>query len=482
MTDQSPETAADSPDTFDVVVVGAGPAGENAAARAVRGGLTAALVEHELVGGECSYWACMPSKALLRDPEALAAARRLPGAAAAATGELDVAAVLARRDSFASDWKDDGQVSWAEGAGISVVRGKGALEGERTVRVEGAEGTRTLHARHAVVLATGSTAVVPPVPGLREASPWTSREGTSAKEVPPTLAVIGGGVVACELATAWNALGSQVTMLVRDETLLGRYEPFAGELVLRGLREAGVDVRLGVNVTSAARDGDGPTTLQLDAGEPVTAAAVLVATGRRARRYDVGVETVGLDPEAPLQVDDTLRVTGFDWLYAVGDVNGRNLLTHMGKYQARAAGDAIAARARGTQVDGSPWAATSATADAVAVPGVVFTDPEVASVGLTAAEAQSRGLDVRVVDYEIGNVAGASLLADGYTGTARAVVDEQRKVLVGVTFVGPGVGDLLHAATIAVVGEVPLERLWHAVPSYPTVSEIWLRLLEAYGL
>ena len=475
--------SSSSADTFDVIVIGAGPAGENAAARAVRGGLTAALVEYELVGGECSYWACMPSKALLRDPEVLASARRLPGAKAAVTGSLDVEAVLARRDSFTSHWNDSGQVTWADGAGISVVRGKGALSGEREVAVEAPDGSlRTLRANQAVVLATGSTAVVPPIPGLREAQPWTSREGTSAKEVPESLIVIGGGVVACELATAWSALGSRVTMLVRDDALLGRLEPFAGEQVLAALRAGGVEVHLRVNVASASREGDGPTTVSLEDGTGFTAAAVLVATGRRPRTVDVGLDSVGLDPKAPLNVDDTLQVAGLDWLYAVGDVNGRNLLTHMGKYQARACGDAIAARAKGETVTGAAWAATSATADASAVPSVVFTDPEVAAVGLTAAQAQEKGLVVKVVDYEIGDVAGASLLADGYQGTARAVVDEQRRVLVGVTFVGSGVADLLHAATIAVAAEVPVDQLWHAVPAYPTMSEIWLRLLETYGL
>ncbi|RZS91367.1 dihydrolipoamide dehydrogenase [Motilibacter rhizosphaerae] len=463
----------------DVVVIGGGPAGENAADRAVQGGLQAVLVEGELLGGECSYWACMPSKALLRDTQVLSEARALPGARAALSGQLDVAAVLARRTSFTSDWDDAGQVSWADGAGISVLRGHGRLSGEREVTVETAEGVRTLRARHAVVLATGSTAVVPGT--FADVQPWTSREATSAKEPPASLVVVGGGVVACELALAWQGLGSTVTLLVRDQGLLGRLEPFAGELVLAGLREHGVDVRLGVSVESARRE-DGEVVLGLAGGGEVRAAEVLVATGRRPRTRDVGLESVGIDPEHAVEVDDTLRVPGSDWLYAVGDVNGRNLLTHMGKYQARACGDAIAARARGEQLTGERWARTSASADAAATPSVVFTVPEVASVGLTLAEAQSRGLRVRAVDYELGSVAGASLLADGYSGTARLVVDEDRRVVVGATFVGAGVAELLHSATVAVVGEVPLERLWHAVPSYPTMSEVWLRLLEAYGL
>lgn len=221
--------------------------------------------------------------------------------------------------------------------------------------------------------------------------------------------------------------------------------------------------------------------VELDNGSAVQAEKVLVATGRQPRTGDIGLETVGLVPGSWLVTDDTLLVHGFDWLYAVGDVTHRALLTHQGKYQARAAGDVIAARANGAPVSDAPWGAHVATADHQAVPQVTFTEPEIASVGLTAAAARAAGYDVRVVDSELGNVAGASVRADGYKGTARMVVDEQRKVILGVTFVGPDVGELLQAATVAVVAEVPLDRLWHAVPAYPTVNEIWLRLLETYG-
>lgn len=474
---------------YDVIVLGAGPAGENLAARAVRGGLSAVIVEGELVGGECSYWACMPSKALLRSPQALAAARRLDGARQAIGGAVDAQAVLARRDRLASHWRDDSQVRWLQGASIDLVRGWGRLAGPKRVTVTAADGTATtLTARHAVAICTGSSAAIPhDVPGLAEARPWTSREATSAHAVPRRLTVIGGGVVACEMADAWRALGAEeVTLLVRSR-LLGQYEPFAGERVAAAMRERGIDVRLGVRPTAVRRAGaDGPVTVALDDGPPVTAEEVLVATGRHPRTDDIGLETVGLKPGDWLAVDDSCRVTGVaeGWLYAAGDVNHRVLLTHMGKYQARAAGDVIAARARGdaaAQVP-APWSAYAATADHTAVPQVVFTDPEVAAVGLTEAEARERGLAVKAVEYAIGKVAGAALYADKYDGQAKLVVDEQRRVVVGATFVGPSVGELVHAATIAVVGEVPLDRLWHAVPSYPTISEVWLRLLEAYGL
>ncbi|WBB52565.1 NAD(P)/FAD-dependent oxidoreductase [Verrucosispora sp. WMMD573] len=467
---------------YDVVVIGAGPVGENVADRIVRGGLTAAIVERELVGGECSYWACMPTKALLRSASALRAARQLPGAREAVTGDLDAAAVLGRRDVFASHWRDDGQVSWLASAGVALHRGQGRISSARVVEVTGVDGvTTTLIARHAVVVATGSSALLPDIPGLREAAPWSSREAASAGSVPRRLAIIGGGVVAAEMATAYAALGSVVTVLARDG-LLPSAEPFAGELVTESLREAGVSVRLGAEAVSVDRDDRGVVHVATVDGERIEADEVLVAVGRTPNTQDIGLDRVGLAPGAWLTVDDTLRVVGGgEWLYAAGDVNRRVLLTHQGKYQARAVGDVIVARAKGLKVEDGRWGRHTATADERAVPQVVFTDPEIASVGLTAAVAEAAGLRIRVVDYDLGAVAGAALHADGYQGHARMVVDEDRKVIVGCTLAGPDVAELIHAATIAIVGEVPLDRLWHAVPAYPTVSEVWLRLLETYG-
>ena len=471
----------------DVVVIGAGAVGENVADRAGRTGLEVVVVEEDLVGGECSYWACMPSKALLRPGQVLAAARRLPGAAEAVTGGLDVAAVLARRTVFTHDWDDSSQAQWLGSAGLRLVRGRARLAGVKRVEVETADGTVTLVARHAVVVSTGSTPVVPDVPGLAESKPWTSRDATSAAAVPARLAVLGGGVVGVELAQAYARLGSRVTLLARSRLLAGQ-EDFAGELVADALREDGVDLRFGAALSSVARD-DAGVTITLEGGGTVVADELLVATGRRPNTSGIGLDTVGLEDGASLEVDDSGLVGGVAgaWLYATGDVSGRVKLTHQGKYDARAAGDAITARAagtlRGTAPAWSRYAATATTSDtAQAVPQVVFTDPEVAQVGLTAAVARERGFDVRVVDYEIGDVAGASLLADGYAGRARMVVDERRRVVLGVTFVGQDVAELLHSATIAIVGEVPVDRLWHAVPSYPTISEVWLRLLETYGL
>ena len=474
--------------TYDVIVIGAGPVGENVADRIVQGGLTAAIIERELVGGECSYWACMPTKALLRSATALRAACQLPGAREAVTGDLDVAAVLRRRDSFASQWQDDGQVSWLGSAGIALYRGQGRISSERVIEVTGDDvAPASLTARHAVVVATGSSAMVPDVPGLRQAAPWTSREAAAAGKVPGRLAIIGGGVVASEMATAFANLGSVVTVLARDG-VLPRAEPFAGERVMNSWEEAGVSVRLGAVAASVKRDADGTVHVTLTDGEQLEADELLVAIGRVPNTQDIGLDTIGLKPGGWLTVDDTLRVIGEDgslagggWLYAAGDVNHRALLTHQGKYQARAGGDVIVARARGEAVDDGRWGRHVATADGRAVPQVVFTDPEVASVGLTAAAAEAAGLRLRVVDYDLAAVAGSALHADGYQGHARMVVDEDRRVIAGFTLVGPDVAELLHAATIAVVGEIPLDRLWHAVPAFPTVSEIWLRLLEVYG-
>jgi pyruvate/2-oxoglutarate dehydrogenase complex dihydrolipoamide dehydrogenase (E3) component len=474
--------------TFDVIVMGAGAVGENVADRVVQGGLSVAIVERELVGGECSYWACMPTKALLRSASALRAVRQLPGAREAVTGDLDAAAVLGRRDSFASHWKDDGQVSWLESAGIALYRGQGRISGDRVVEVSGADSALvTLRARHAVVVATGSSALLPDIPGLREAAPWTSREAASAKSVPGRLVVIGAGVVGSEMATAFAALGSAVTVLARDG-VLPLAEPFAGERITQSLQEAGVSVRVGAAAASVERDAAGTVQVTLSDSERISADEVLVAIGRTPNTQDIGLDGIGLKPGAWLTVDDTLRVVdgngsaiGDGWLYAAGDVNRRVLLTHQGKYQARAVGDVIVARAKGEKVEDGRWGRHAATADEHAVPQVTFTDPEVASVGVTAAAAESSGLRIRVVDYDLGSVAGASLHAEGYQGHARMVVDEDRKVIVGFTLVGPDVAELIHAATIAIVGEVPLDRLWHAVPAYPTVSEIWLRLLETYG-
>ena len=466
---------ADTAHDYDLIVIGAGPVGENVADYATKRGIRVAIVESELVGGECSYWACMPSKALLRSGHAIRAARNLAGAREAIAGTIDAAAVLARRTSFTDDWKDDGQVSWLESAGIDLIRGHGHITGIGQVTV----GERVYRAK-AVAVATGSVPVLPPIPGLADAAPWGTREATSADHVPPRLAIIGGGVAGTELAFAFSSLGSEVTLLSRAR-LLEREEPFVSEHVTAALVAEGVTVNTSARPSRVDRGADGIVTITLDDGITISADEILVSTGRRPATDNLGLEALGVDVSRGVPVDDTMLVDDTDWLYAVGDVNGRALLTHQGKYQARAAGEAIAARLNGTAVSDAAWGQHVATADHTAVPRVVFTDPEVAAVGLTEAGAQQKQLNYRAVEYDLGWVAGAKLHADGYAGRAKLIVDEDRSVVVGATFVGQDVAELVHAATIAIVGEVPIERLWHAVPAYPTISEVWLRLLETYG-
>jgi pyruvate/2-oxoglutarate dehydrogenase complex dihydrolipoamide dehydrogenase (E3) component len=467
--------------SIDVIVIGAGAVGENVAGRVVQKGLSAVLVESDLVGGECSYWACMPSKALLRPGTVLNAARGVAGAREAVTGSLDAQQVLDRRTSFTSDWDDSSQEEWVASAGITLERGWARITGEREVTISHDDGSEVRYlAGHAVVLATGSTPTVPPVEGLADLDYWTTREATSAREVPASLAVLGGGVAGVELAQAYSRLGAEVTVVARSG-ILGNYPKEASGLVLDALRGEGITV-LTDTATTSVRKEDGLFVLEVGDGGTVAAERLLVSTGRHPHTDGLGLEELGLDV-TKIRADDTGRVPDAGgWLYAVGDAGGRVQLTHQGKYEARMTGDAIAARASGTLGDtAADWSPYTATADRGAVPQVVFTDPEIAMVGRTLEQARKDGINASETSLPIA-VAGSSLHSDGYTGWAQMVVDEDRKVLVGVTFAGPEVSEMLHAATIAVVGEVPLDRLWHAVPAYPTVSEVWLRLLEQYGL
>ncbi len=457
---------------YDVVVLGAGSTGENVAGYAIGNGLSAAIVERELVGGECSYWACMPSKALLRPGEVLSAARRVPGAADAVTGSVDTDRTLGSRDAFASNWDDKYQVQWLESVGAHLVRGRARLAGPRVVEVDQHDGEPvTLRAAKAVVIATGSLAAIPPIDGLRDIRVWDNRDVTAAKQVPQRLLILGGGVVGVEMAQAWKRLGAgEVTIVEMLERLIANEEPFAGEQLRESLEAEGIAVLTGAKMVEVRRDrDDGPVTATLEDGRDLAGDELLVAVGRRPRTGDIGLETVRLEPGRYLDVDDRLRVAGIDggWLYAVGDVNGRALLTHQGKYQARLVADIIAGK------DIADWA------DEHAIPRVIFTDPQVAAVGLTEAQARERGLASKTVAVELTSTAGGALLGENVTGRAQLVIDDRRRTVVGATFTGPGVGEMLHAATIAVVSEVTLDRLWHAVPAFPTVSEVWLRLLEA---
>jgi pyruvate/2-oxoglutarate dehydrogenase complex dihydrolipoamide dehydrogenase (E3) component len=473
---------AGNDDVFDVVVVGAGPVGETAAQRAVRNGLTAAVVERRLAGGECQHYGCVPSKALLWPMELAAEVARMPGVEL--RGPIDPAPVLARRDSFVDHQDDAPQVRAIQDMPATFFRGQGRLAGERRVDVTGPQGSSTtLTARHAVVLATGSDPLIPDLPGLRAAHPWTNREATDVHQVPKRLVVIGGGPVGCEMSQALHALGAEETTILAGERLLPRLEPFAGELLAQSFRDSGIDVRLGRKATEVRRPiADGPVTVRVDDGSLIEADEILVATGRRPNVNDIGLEKAGLPAgDGPIPVDASMRATGVPagWLYAVGDVNGRNLLTHMGKYQARICADVIAARVRGLPDDRLEL---RASADDHGAPQAIFTDPQICAVGRTEAKARADGFSIRTVEYDMAQVEGALLSADGYTGRVKAVVDEPTHSLLGFTLVGPAVVDHLHAATIAVTGQLPLERIWHAVPCFPTVSEFWLGLLEEFGI
>ncbi|MCB2171084.1 MAG: NAD(P)/FAD-dependent oxidoreductase [Deltaproteobacteria bacterium] len=451
---------------YDVVVLGGGSAGEVVAGRLADAGLTVAVVESSLVGGACSYWACMPSKALLRPGAVISQARRVPGAAAAMSGSISLSQALQQRDRMASHWDDRRQEQWLEQHGVDLVRGRGRLDGERRVLVGG---NLILEATRAVVVATGSEPIMVPVAGADEVDLWDNRAVTSADRAPRRMLIIGGGSVGVESGQAWYRLGSeQVTIVERAERLLSTEEAFAGAHLEQAFGDEGIEVMTGTDVLEMRRADEGAVEVCLSDESLRTVDVVVSAVGRRASTADIGLETIDLEPGEPIVVDSWLRsLEHNDWLFAVGDVNGREPLTHMGKYEARIAADQILGRGR------------DARSGRRAVPRVVFTDPIVAAVGMTEADAVESGLDVETRRVSISEQAEAALWGEDVEGAGLFVIDTEASCLVGATFTGPApLAEMLLGAQVAIVGRVPLDTLRHVAPQFPTFSEVWLELVS----
>lgn len=463
---------------FDVVVVGGGVGGVAAVRKLASAGLSVALVEDRLVGGECHYWGCNPSKTLLRPIEVFNLAKAVPGVQEAISEqELDVAAVFAKRDALIEHLSDQDRTASLRQAGVAVFHGLGRLSGQRTVRVAYADNTEAvLTARHAVVIATGTRPNVPEIPGLAHARPWTNRDLTTMTKVPPRALVVGGGPVGVEFATILTGLGSEVTLLVRGNTLLCNCEPEARDLVARSLRSKGVTIHFETELSAVARPvAGGPVTATFH-GQTIEVDEVVLAAGRRANTDNIGLESIGLPGGEIVSVNDHLQAVGVtgDWLYALGDTTGRARLSHISTYHGRVVAEIIAARAAGQQLSANELTAR----DAGNLAQVIHTEPQVAWVGHTESQARAEGLAVRTRTARYpGAVSFLALYRDGFQGWAKLVINDETNTLLGATFVGPQFSELVQAATLAIVAKVPVTLLRHAVAPHPTVNQVWDPLL-----
>jgi dihydrolipoamide dehydrogenase len=457
-------------DRFDVVVLGMGPGGEVAASRLLAAGKRVAVVERELIGGECAYWACIPSKTLLRPPEARAEADRAAGVARPA---LDWPALRGYRDWMIRHLDDADQVAGYEKRGATVVKGTGRLTGRAPdghLQVQVPEDGRVLHAAH-VIVATGSDAARPPIDGLGDVAVWTNREATTLADIPGRVLMLGGSAVAVELGQFLARMGAQVTLAERGDRLVGREEPPVGALARAALAADGVDVRLGRQARRASRHGHG-VRVEFDDATTVDVDVVVLGTGRRPRVHDIGLDTVGIDVDDAavagrgLPVDEHCRLgEGGDGLWAVGDVTGQALFTHVAKYQGRIVADAIAGRPRRAAYQG--------------IPRVIFADPEIAAVGLTTAQAHERGIDVTSTEVDL-----PAVLSRPWTyetdprGSLGLLADRDRGVLVGAWAVAPLAGEWIHYAALAVRAAIPLDVLRDQVAQFPTYTEAYLAGLD----
>ncbi|WP_258341151.1 dihydrolipoyl dehydrogenase family protein [Saccharopolyspora gregorii] len=448
----------------DVVVIGMGPGGEDVAGRLATAGLDVVAVEARLVGGECPYYACIPTKMMVRGADALGEARRVPELAGSATVRPDFTPVADRiRDEATTGWDDTAAVQRFEKIGGRLVRGRGRITAPGEVTVTGGAQLRTFHARRGIVLNPGTEPVVPPVEGLAGTPYWTNREAVAAREAPDSLLVLGAGPVGLEFTQVFARFGSAVTLVDNGERVLGPAEPEASAVLERVLRAEGVDVRTGTAVRRVSHDGD-LFRVEFDGGEPVRVRRLLVATGRRTDLAELGVGAVGLDENArTIPVDGRLRAA--DGVWAIGDVTGHGAFTHVSVHQAPIA----AADLLGT---GGP------AADYRAVPSVTFTDPEVGMVGLTESAALERGFRVRTGIAQLPATPRGFIHGPGNDGLVKVVADADRDVLVGATAVAPGGGEVLGALSVAVHAEVPLAVLRQQIWAYPTFHRAISAALE----